>query len=151
MNVCNVILLGRVGQRVELRTTPSGMNVSSVRVAVEVSGAKGEKRTDWFNVTCWGKLAELTSQYLGVGDVVYMEAQLRNRKSADGKDAGLELHAREFRKVGGPSRAHEPAKAQASPQPPAQPEATVAAEQSVKGSRAFDAPAPEFTEDDIPF
>ncbi len=36
--------------------------------------------TDWFNVVAWGRLAEICSQYLTKGSVVYVEGRLETRQ-----------------------------------------------------------------------
>jgi single-strand DNA-binding protein len=35
--------------------------------------------TDWFNVVAWGRLAEICSQYLTKGSMVYVEGRLETR------------------------------------------------------------------------
>ena len=49
--------------------------------------ADGQKQTEteWFNVVCWNKLAELCNQYVTKGKRVYVEGRVRTR-SWEGQD-----------------------------------------------------------------
>ncbi len=75
---------GRVGADAELRTTQSGEKVLSFRVANDV-GWGDRKKTQWVDVSYWGKRAEAIAQYvtkgmkLGVvGEVTLEEFQRRD-------------------------------------------------------------------------
>lgn len=78
-----VMIIGNLGRDPEMRYTPSGKPVTSFSVAVSRSFAKpeGERTdvTDWFNVVAWGRLAEICSQYLTKGSMVYVEGRLETR------------------------------------------------------------------------
>jgi len=82
MSVNKVIILGRLGQDVELKYTPSGSAVANMSVATteswndKSSGEKQEK-TEWHRVTVWGKLAELCNQYLSKGKQCYVEGKIQ--------------------------------------------------------------------------
>ena len=72
-----------------MRYTSSGQSVTSFSVASSrryTTGA-GEQReeTEWFNVSAWGRLAELCNQYLTKGQQVYVEGRLHSR-SFEGRD-----------------------------------------------------------------
>lgn len=75
-----VMLIGRLGQDPEMRYTPAGKAVATFSLATDNSfkGADGEKvqRTDWHSVQCWGKLAEITTQYAKKGRLVYVEGRI---------------------------------------------------------------------------
>jgi single-strand DNA-binding protein len=66
-----------------MRYTPNGKPVTSFSVAVSRSWMKPEgertETTDWFNVVAWGRLAEICSQYLTKGSMVYVEGRLETR------------------------------------------------------------------------
>lgn len=72
-----------------MRYTPSGQGVTSFSVASNrrYRTASGEQReeTEWFNVSAWGRLAEICNQYLTRGQQVYVEGRLRSR-SYQGND-----------------------------------------------------------------
>jgi single-strand DNA-binding protein len=89
MNVNKVILVGRLTRDPELRTTPTGQTVASVSLATnsfwtDKSGQKQEK-TEFHNIVLWGRLAEITGQYLTKGQEAYFEGRLQTRKYT-GKD-----------------------------------------------------------------
>lgn len=62
MSIAKITLLGNIGRDPETRYTPKGrMNVSfSMAVSRRWYDAGGnqQEKTNWFRVTCWGKLAE---------------------------------------------------------------------------------------------
>lgn len=78
-----VMIIGNLGRDPEMRYTPSGKPVTSFSVAVSrtFKKAEGERAevTDWFNVVVWDRLAEICSQYLSKGSMVYVEGRLETR------------------------------------------------------------------------
>lgn len=80
------IIEGRLGQAVELRTTPQGKAVANFRVATERqwNGADGTPftATDWHTVVAWEGLAE-QCKGLREGDMVYVEGRLQTRSWED--------------------------------------------------------------------
>ncbi len=92
MNVNKVVLVGRLTRDPEIRTTTSGQTVASVSLATnrfwtDKNGQKQEK-TEFHNIVVWGRLAEITGQYLTKGQEAYFEGRLESRKYT-GKD-GIE-------------------------------------------------------------
>jgi single-strand DNA-binding protein len=87
-----VLLIGNLGKDPELRYTASGTAVASFSLATseKFKNKEGEweERTEWHNVTLWGRLAEIAGEYLGKGKTVYIEGRLQTRKwqDKDGKD-----------------------------------------------------------------
>jgi len=83
-----VILVGNLGQDVELKYISDGRAVTTLSVATSDSwtdkntGQKVDK-TEWHRVSLFGKLAEIASQYLHKGSKVYVEGSLRTRKWQD--------------------------------------------------------------------
>ena len=58
-----VIMIGRLVADPELRTTPNGINVASLRIAVDRPYSKNaEKKSDFFNVVAWRQNAEFISR-----------------------------------------------------------------------------------------
>lgn len=89
MSVNRVILIGYLGADPQVKYLTSGDSVVSFSVATsdkykDRSGQQQE-RTDWHNVTVFGKLAALCSQYLAKGRQVYIEGALRYDKYTDKK------------------------------------------------------------------
>lgn len=87
-----IIVIGNLGRDPEMRYTPSGQSVTSFSVAStrRYTTTAGERReeTEWFNVSAFGRLAELCNQYLTKGRQVYVEGRLRSR-SYQGNDGQM--------------------------------------------------------------
>ena len=84
-----IIVIGNLGRDPEMRYLPSGQSVTSFSVASNrrYTTSTGEQReeTEWFNVSAWGRLAEVCNQYLTKGSQVFVEGRLRSR-SYEGRD-----------------------------------------------------------------
>lgn len=82
-----VMIIGRLGADPEMRYTPSGSPVTTLRVAAsrQWRDGNGESReeTEWFSVVAWNKLAEICGQYLTKGSRVYLEGRLQTRSWED--------------------------------------------------------------------
>ncbi len=87
MYLNKVFLIGNLTRDVTLRNTPSGQPVADFGLATTRiwSDSNGQKRqeTDFHNVIVWGKMAELCSQYLSKGRLVFVEGRIRNRTWID--------------------------------------------------------------------
>ena len=84
-----VILIGRLGQKPELRYLPQ-----TERAVAKFSLATNERyfnpstnesdiRTEWHRIVTWGKLAEFCEKYLNQGKQIYLEGKLRTRSWQD--------------------------------------------------------------------
>ena len=77
--------VGHLGAEPEMRYTPSGKPVTSFNVAShdQYTNERGEmvKTTIWFHCAAWGKLAEISNQYLHKGSKVLIEGKLAPDKS----------------------------------------------------------------------
>ena len=82
-----VILIGRLGQDPELKSTSNGRNVCSFSLATSESfnNQMGERqeRTEWHKIVVWDKQAETSSRYLQKGRLVCIEGRLRTRDWMD--------------------------------------------------------------------
>ncbi|WP_272694010.1 single-stranded DNA-binding protein [Providencia sp. PROV036] len=86
--VNKVILVGNLGQDVEMRYMPNGGAVANLTLATSESWRdkqSGEMRekTEWHRVCIFGKLAEVAGEYLKKGSQVYIEGSLQTRKWQD--------------------------------------------------------------------
>ncbi|BBV03960.1 single-stranded DNA-binding protein [Providencia rettgeri] len=86
--VNKVILIGNLGQDVEMRYMPNGGAVANLTLATSESWRdkqSGEMRekTEWHRVVIFGKLAEVAGEYLKKGSQVYIEGSLQTRKWQD--------------------------------------------------------------------
>lgn len=86
-SVNKVILIGNLGSDPEVRYTASGTAVSNFNIATneQWNNKEGQKeeRTEWHRIVCWGRTAELCSQYLSKGRPVYLEGRLQTREWED--------------------------------------------------------------------
>lgn len=83
-----VILVGNCGQDPEVRYMPNGNAVANLTLATSESykdkntGQTVEK-TEWHKVSLFGKLAEITGEYVRKGSQIYVEGKLQTRKWTD--------------------------------------------------------------------
>lgn len=80
-----VIMMGRIVNDLELKSTPSGVSVLSFRIAVDRRfQTKGEERkSDFFNVVAWRNEAEFISRYFAKGRMILIEGELQTRNYQD--------------------------------------------------------------------
>lgn len=74
-----VTILGNTGRDVELRYTPQGTAVANFSVASNTFRRRGEvqeQKTDWYNVTAFGKQAETLARYLKKGSQILVRGKL---------------------------------------------------------------------------
>ena len=87
MNLNKVVIVGNAVDTPEIRTTQSGQQVTSLRVATNRmwKDAQGQrqKSTEFHSVVLWGRLAEIASQYLQKGSLVLIEGRLQTRSWED--------------------------------------------------------------------
>ncbi len=77
-----VILIGNLGRDPETRYTQSGTAVANFSVATSEGWRdrqtnEMQERTEWHNVACFARLAEIAGEYLRKGSKVYIEGSLR--------------------------------------------------------------------------
>lgn len=75
------ILMGRLVADPELKTTASGVSVTSFRIAVERSYVKSgeERKADFIDIVCWRQTAEFVCRYFSKGSLIAVEGQLQSR------------------------------------------------------------------------
>jgi single-strand DNA-binding protein len=152
MSVNKVILVGRLGRDPETRYTSSGQAVCNFTLATDETykdrAGERQKRTEWHRIVVWAKQAEIAQQYLHKGSLIYVEGRIQTRQWDDRegqKRTTVEIVASNFRMLGGRGDA-----------------AAVAAGAGVSAGSADadvqspapaaeEAPAPEVSDEDIPF
>ncbi len=75
-----VVLVGNITRDVELRRTPQGTAVTDVGLAVNERVKRNEEWIDevnFFDITLWGRTAEVASEYLAKGSSVLIEGRLK--------------------------------------------------------------------------
>ena len=82
-----VMLIGNVGNDIELKTVGNGSSVANFSLATNETWRDKDgnlkQRTDWHNIVGWKKLADECAKYLSKGDMVYIEGKLRLRTWED--------------------------------------------------------------------
>jgi single-strand DNA-binding protein len=87
MNLNKVFLIGRLTKDPEMKNLPSGKNLCQISIATDrfYTDKDGNKKqeTEFHNVILFGRLAEIASQYLKKGSLVFIEGRLRTRNWED--------------------------------------------------------------------
>ena len=107
-----VMLIGNLTQDPEVRRTPSGTAVSTLRLAVNESfqNKAGEKveKTIFLDVDVWDRQAETCQQYLSKGSPVFIEGRLQmvtwDDKETGQKRSRLKVRAERVQFLSGPRR-----------------------------------------------
>ncbi len=83
-NLNKVFLIGRLTRDPELRFTPSGVGVATLGFAVNheyvTKEGKREEQVCFINLVVWGKRAEVCTEYLRKGSLIFVEGRLQYRK-----------------------------------------------------------------------
>ena len=121
------VIMGRLVADPELRTTTSGISVTSFRVAVDRRGRQGEERqADFIDVVAWRQTAEFVSRYFRKGSMIAVQGSIQTRNYEDrngNKRTAVEIVAdnvsfcgskAETGTSGGSARFDEPARPQSS-------------------------------------
>lgn len=75
-----IFLIGNLTGDPELRTTPSGVSVCTMNLAVNRrSSSKDDRQTDFFRITAWRQLGETCSRYLSKGRKIAVIGELSGR------------------------------------------------------------------------
>ena len=134
-------IIGHLGRDPEVRHLPSGEAVANFTVATtekwrDKASGESKEATEWHNISCFGRLAEIVGQYLHKGSLVYVSGKIKTRKykDKDGVDKyATSIQCQELKMLGGKSSG---------------------GEQSQQHHQSKPAPSPngfDDMEDDIPF
>ena len=86
-NINRVVLTGNLTRDPELRSTPSGTSVCSLRIACNTrrkdSSGNWVDKPNYFDVTVWGAQGENCAQYLAKGRPVAVDGRLEWREWDD--------------------------------------------------------------------
>ena len=87
LNLNKVILAGRIVADPELKQTPSGASVCSIRIAVnrrfQSRDPQQQNEADFFNVTAWQNTAEFIAKYFRKGSAICVCGRIQNRTWVD--------------------------------------------------------------------
>ncbi|QJC35521.1 single-stranded DNA-binding protein [Enterobacteriaceae endosymbiont of Donacia sparganii] len=80
-----VIIIGFLGKNPEMRYMPNGNPVVNIIVATsdnwkDKNTGENKEKTEWHRIVIFGKLAEISNEYLKKGSQVYIEGTLQTRK-----------------------------------------------------------------------
>ena len=79
-----VILSGRLTADPELKTTQSGLSVTSFTIAVDRRVKSGEeKKADFITIVAWRNTAELITKHFRKGNLIGIEGSIQTRKYTD--------------------------------------------------------------------
>ena len=80
-----IILMGNLTADPEFKTTPSGVSVTTFKIAVGRRFAKqgDEVTADFFNIVAWRNTAEFVSKYFSKGKAIVIVGALQNRSWTD--------------------------------------------------------------------
>ncbi len=87
MNLNKAFVLGNVTRDPEVRSMPNGNQVTNFSIATNrfYTDASGQKKqdTEFHNIVCYGKLADISSRYLNKGSLVLIEGRIKTRNWQD--------------------------------------------------------------------
>jgi single-strand DNA-binding protein len=96
--VNKVILVGNLGRDPEMRSTQGGQPVANFSVATsrkfKDKDGNRQEQTEWHNIVCFGRQAEIAGQYLTKGKKVFIEGRLQTR-NWDDKESGKKQYRTE--------------------------------------------------------
>jgi len=104
-----VVIKGRLGAKPELRYTPQGKPVATLRIAVS-DIVKNEPYTNWFRVITWNSLAENVTKHLEKGRQILVSGALKSRTYTDkngNKRTAIEIWANRIEYLDRPQKAIE--------------------------------------------
>lgn len=85
--VNKVILIGNLGRDPEVRSTQTGRPVANFTLATNRrwtdNQGQRQEQTEWHNIVCWGRQAEVAGQYLRKGKQIYVEGRIQTRSWED--------------------------------------------------------------------
>jgi single-strand DNA-binding protein len=95
IDLAKALIIGRLTQDPEIRYTPKGMAVVTLRIAVNRRARERPEETSFFDVVAFGKLAETCGEYLSKGRTVLVDGRLRERQweGKEGRRSKIEVIA----------------------------------------------------------
>jgi len=86
--VNKVILIGRLGNDPDIRSTASGMTMANISLATNFptkdrQTGEWKEETEWTRVVFFDRVADVVKQYLKKGSLIYVEGRLQTRKWQD--------------------------------------------------------------------
>ena len=112
-----VMQIGRLGRDPESKQVGSSQVANfSIAITEKFKNKEGvqQEKTEWVNIVCWNRQAEIATQYLKKGSLVYVEGKMQTRSWDDNgqKRYATEVVADRFQMLGGRQESQDPAMAQ---------------------------------------
>ncbi len=86
-SINKVILIGNLTRDPEMRRTPNEQYVATFGMATNrewmTKDGRKQASSEFHDVVCWGRLAEIANQFLKKGKAVYVEGYLKTRSWDD--------------------------------------------------------------------
>ena len=73
------IMVGRLVADPDIRLTPNGDKVATIRIAVDRAYSK-EKKADFFSVVAWRQKADFLERFFHKGSAIGVEGEVHNRE-----------------------------------------------------------------------
>jgi len=87
MNLNKVFLVGRLTQDPQVKSLPSGNSVANFSIATNRvfydKNKEKKEQTEFHNIVLFGKLADISQQYLNQGSLILIEGRLQTRSWED--------------------------------------------------------------------
>lgn len=104
-----VILVGRIGNDPEVRSTQDGKTIARVSLATgekwkDRNTGQDQVRTEWHRCIAFGPIADVIAQYLKKGSQVYFEGALGTNKYTDKNGVekyATDIHISQLQMLGG--------------------------------------------------
>ena len=99
-SVNKVTLLGNLGKDPEVKFLPNGQAVANFSLATtdrvkDKTSDQWQERTEWHNITAYGRTAEIVRDYVKKGNKLYIEGRLTTR-SWDDKETNKKVYRTEI-------------------------------------------------------
>jgi single-strand DNA-binding protein len=86
-SINKIILIGNLTRDPEMRRTPNEQYVATFGMATNrewiTKDGRKQQSSEFHDIVCWGRLAEIANQYLKKGKTVYIEGYLKTRSWDD--------------------------------------------------------------------
>lgn len=143
------MIIGRLGVDPEIRYTNNNVPVANLSIATTTTyrdrDGNNQEQTEWHRVTLFRQLAEVAENYLGKGQLVYVEGRLTTRQYEDREGNtrySTEIVANSMNMLGGKGDASGGGQNR---------EASEGQAQSQSNQQAAQEPGADQVDDDLPF
>lgn len=87
MNINQATVVGRAARKPELKALPSGVAVADLTIATsrkwKNQNGEPQEKTEWHNITLFGRTAEVAAQYIEKGQLVGIIGRLETQSWED--------------------------------------------------------------------